>query len=165
MLNRFPSATPSLEDMLHDIGNPKPDEVAKALRVSTRTVRRWRADGNAPRPVMLAIFWLTRWGMSLIECEAINLAQLHIGLQRCTREQLEQARAAHVAAVTELEMRLELLVRIGDFGAANDPAPTLRRDLSELPVIAVPGETPPPTGAPGSTGTNHRKTNRFHRAG
>lgn len=165
MLNRLPTMMPTLAEMVGDIGNPKPAVLAKALGVSPRTVHRWlQAEEAAPRCALLAIFWLTRWGMSLAYCEAHNLAQMHAGMAACTRQQLEQARAAHAAIVTELEARLELLGRIGDFGAANDPAPPPRRGVPALPVIAVPGEASQPSSASSSTSTNHRKTARFNRA-
>jgi predicted DNA-binding transcriptional regulator AlpA len=156
---------PPLEVMLHDIGNPKPAEVAQALRVHRRTVERWIQDGNAPRPVMLALFWLTRWGMSSVECETFNLALMHAGAAALAQQQLKEAQARHAAEVEELELKLQRLGRIGDFGAANDPAPEVRHAVPALPVIAVPGQPRGKARATGSTGRNHRRTVRFHRAG
>lgn len=76
MLNRLPAYTPSLSDMLADIGSPAPAAVAAALGVSPRTVRRWLATGQAPRAAALAVFSITRWGLSLVESEAQRRAQL-----------------------------------------------------------------------------------------
>lgn len=67
--------------------------------------------GHAPRPVLLSLFWLTRWGMSLVEAEALNLAQLHMGMTRA----LKSENAA-------LRSEIARLALLGDFGCANDPA-------------------------------------------
>ena len=66
MLNRLPTPTqmPPFQTMLDDIGNPTAHALARALDVTPTTVKRWRRAGTAPRPVLLAIFWLTRWGRS-----------------------------------------------------------------------------------------------------
>ena len=69
MLNRLPRQMPPLDVMLADIGNPTTREVARALDVTERTVRRWLSHGTAPRPVMLALFWVTSWGLSATDCE------------------------------------------------------------------------------------------------
>ena len=68
MLNRLPTPTqlPPLEIMLDDIGSPTAAELGRALGVTPRAVERWRDAGTAPRPVLLAIFWLTRWGMNAV---------------------------------------------------------------------------------------------------
>jgi hypothetical protein len=80
MLNRIPRSFPSLSAMLDDLGRPKPAALARALRVSASTVRRWIADDAAPHSVMVAIFWITRWGISAIDAEAYNSATMHAGL-------------------------------------------------------------------------------------
>ena len=111
MLNRLPIQMPPLEMMLDDIGNPTAHELGRALGVTTRAVERWRNAGTAPRPVLLAVFWLTRWGMSIVDCEAENAARLHISMAACLRTEI-RAQSAQLAQ----------LGRIADFGSANDPA-------------------------------------------
>lgn len=166
MLNRLPTFMPPLAAMVADIGNPAPAELAKALGVSTRTVRGWlQEDAAAPRCALLSIFWLTRWGMSQVDCETHNLARMHAGMAALAQQQLKEAQAQHAAEVAELEAKLQRLGRIGDFGAANDPAPEVRHAVPALPVIAVPGQPRSRVRATGSTGRNHRRTVRFHRAG
>ena len=114
MLNRLPTPTqlPPFELMLADIGNPTAHQLARALDVTPMTVRRWRSAGTAPRPVLLAIFWLTRWGMSIVDCEAENAARLHAGMAVGLRREVQT-----------LNGQLAQLGRIADFGSANDPAP------------------------------------------
>ncbi len=117
MLNRLPLPTqmPPLWMLIEDIGNPKPRELAKALAVTEASVKRWIKLDAAPRPVMLAIFWLTRWGQSSVHCEAHNDAVMQAGIASNLRRQVER-----------LQTQLDHLGRIGDFGAANDPATGVR---------------------------------------
>ncbi|CAN5343967.1 hypothetical protein BH11PSE9_BH11PSE9_21050 [soil metagenome] len=126
MLNRLPTPTqlPTLNTMIDDIGRPHPAKTAKALGVSLRSLQRWIKLDRAPRPVELALYWLTSNGHHAVHCEAHNDAVMHAGMARCLREQI-----AH------LEAQLEHLGRIGDFGAANDPADTVR---SPRPSLAEP---------------------------
>lgn len=144
MLNRLPSQMPPLDVMLHDIGNPSAAELAKALHVSERQVRRWKRAGCAPQPAMLAIFWLTRWGMSIVDAEAVNAARLHVGMAGALK-----------AHIQRLQARLERMGRLGDFGAANDPAPEVR-----LPGVA---ESIQPEGsAAGERPHKPERANRVH---
>ena len=112
MLNRLPRHMPSLRTMLEDIGSPTTKELARALRVSETTARRWKREGKAPQVAMLAIFWVTRWGMSAADTEAHNAACMSASLAR-----------ARLDKIGELEGRLQRLSRIAEFGSANDPAP------------------------------------------
>lgn len=96
--------------MLDDLGNPKPAELARALGVTPRTVFRWLAEPDqTPRPVLLSLFWLTRWGMSAIDAEAVNAARLHAAMVAGLRSELDRLRA-----------ELARVVAAGDFGCAND---------------------------------------------
>jgi hypothetical protein len=117
MLCRCPRAgeLPPLPLILADLGDPTPAALARALGVSASTARRWIATGAAPLAPMLAMFWLTRWGRSQVECHAENAARL---FGQVARSQAEQ--------IAELRAELARLLRLADFGAAN--APTLRAD-------------------------------------
>lgn len=110
MLNRLPRWTPPLDDMLADIGKPTPAALAAALHVHTRTAQTWQARNEAPRPALLAIWWLTRWGQSACDCETRNRADLCAMIAACEHAECERLRA-----------EISRLMRIGDFGAANSP--------------------------------------------
>jgi Homeodomain-like domain len=120
MLNRIPSQLPPLELLLADLGHPSPRAIARALHVSERTVHRWIREEQAPIPVMLALFWVTRWGVSSVNAEAINAAAMQ-----------SQLANAHAREVKELQERLRKLGKIADFGAANDPAPGVEQPKEE----------------------------------
>lgn len=74
MLVHIPRQLPPLSALLDDLGQPRPHALARALGVSARTVQRWIARDDAPRPALLALFWLSRWGRSVVECAAVNEA-------------------------------------------------------------------------------------------
>lgn len=52
-------------------------QVAKHLDLAPSTLARYRATGQAPRAVMLAMFWETRWGRSAADCEAANWGAIY----------------------------------------------------------------------------------------
>jgi predicted DNA-binding transcriptional regulator AlpA len=108
----MPKKIPALRDMLADIGHPSPKEVAKALKVTERTVWRWLREDKAPHAAMLAIYWLTRWGVSEIDTAAHNAAIYSAGMARCLQDELD-----------DIKSRLARISKIGDFGSSNDPAP------------------------------------------
>ena len=118
MLNRMPTKLPTLKEMMQDCCNATPHQLAKALGVDERTVWRWLKEDSAPRPALLALFWLTRWGMSVTNAEVHNLASLHMGLSRSLRSELDQAQQQ----IKALQGQIQHLGRLGDFGSANDPA-------------------------------------------
>jgi hypothetical protein len=68
-----------------------------------------RADA-APRPVMLALFYVSRWGASDVNSHAAHAATVHAAHAAALQRQLDELRA-----------ELARLARLGDFGAANDP--------------------------------------------
>lgn len=51
-------------------------EIAKFLEISPQTLRKYRQKGQAPRLVMLALFWETVWGQSAANCDAVNWGRL-----------------------------------------------------------------------------------------
>ena len=127
MLELLPKEVPPLETLLDNIGRPRARKVAKALGVSERTVQRWQETGHAPRPVLLALFWITRWGFSIIDCKAHNDAVMYAGMVNGLKRQ-----------IADLEERLEAVGRIGDFGSANDPAPGVRSVAQPTPQLTFP---------------------------
>lgn len=79
MLISIPRSLPRLTNMVDDLA-ASPKQIARALRVNERTVRRWIAQDWAPQPAALALFWCTRWGRSTIDAETENTARLYYGL-------------------------------------------------------------------------------------
>lgn len=70
-----PAKLPHLHTILDNLGLPD-KQVAHFLGVSTSTVKRWREAGQAPRPVMLALYWETDWGRSAVACDAVNWGRM-----------------------------------------------------------------------------------------
>lgn len=105
----MPVALPVWQTILDDLGNPHPARVAKLLGVGTRTVYRWNREQQAPRVACIALFWLTRWGRSIVDCAAFNDCQLAVQYANALESELHSTRAqlAHVLA-------------IGEFGSANE---------------------------------------------
>jgi hypothetical protein len=118
MLNRLPTKLPTLKEMMQDCCNATPLQLAKALGVNERTVWRWLKQDSAPRPALLALFWVTQWGMSAASAEVHNLASMHMALSGALRSELGKAQQE----IKALQSQIEHLGRLGDFGSANDPA-------------------------------------------
>jgi hypothetical protein len=117
--------------MLDDIGGPAAERVAVALGVSPRTLKRWLADDSTPRPVLLAVFWLTRWGAPVTAIAARNEAAMYAGYLECLKT--ENARLA---------ADLGRLLALRDTGAANLPT---WRHLPVAPVIELRAVEPRPS--------------------
>lgn len=50
-----------------ELGGPK--QVSKMLDVNERTVRRWLAEDSVPKMAVLALYWESRYGRSLIDAD------------------------------------------------------------------------------------------------
>ena len=77
-----PAKLPHLHTILDNLGLPD-KQVARFLDVSPSTVKRWRIAGQAPRPVMLALFWETDWGRSAVACDAVNWGRMLTAILGC----------------------------------------------------------------------------------
>ena len=120
MLNRLPTYIPPLSLLLDDIGAPSSHQVAKALNIPVDLVDTWRVADEAPRTVALSLFWLTRWGQSMVDADAVNTARLQCELASAARWQ-----------VAQLQRELARVLRLADFGCANAPC------LAERPRVRV----------------------------
>lgn len=109
MLSHLPRHVPPVPVLLADLGHPTAAEIAKALGVSVRTVWRWQA-GDWPRCAQLALFYCSRWGWSVLDCDA----RFRVSLA----EQLAQALAGDLA---RSRAQLEHVLQLVDTGAANQP--------------------------------------------
>lgn len=105
-----PSTVPVWHVLLEDLAHPPARRVARVLGVGVRTVRRYNSTGRAPRPCLLALFWLTRWGRSSVHAQATNDAIL-----ACSYLAALQRR------VRELETEVQRLAALSGHGAANAP--------------------------------------------
>jgi hypothetical protein len=115
-LNRLlPTRLPSLTVILEDLGNPDAHAIGAALHVHCNTVRRWLRHGDAPHAEKLALFWMTRWGVSTVEANAYNDAINSALVARMREQEAEQLRG-----------ELRHVERIADFGSANDPLPSVQ---------------------------------------
>ena len=109
-IEQAPRSVPIWPALLDDLCQPPPERLAKVLGLSVRTVRRYNQAGSAPRAVCLALFWLTSWGRSHIDAQAVNDARLAVAYARSLQDRLEA-----------LEALVQHLQAISDTGAANDP--------------------------------------------
>jgi predicted DNA-binding transcriptional regulator AlpA len=109
-IDQAPASLPIWRTILDDLGNPPVRRVARVLHLSERAVYRYNQMGQAPRPVAMSLFWLTRWGRSHIDALAVNDARVAVGYAECLRRQVLQLQSdlAHVTA-------------LGHSGAANQP--------------------------------------------
>lgn len=106
-----PAQLPHIETMLNSLGNDQ--EVAKFLGVSLRTVKNYRKEGQAPRAVMLALFWETPWGVSAADCQAVNEARMAYTKARILERENEVLRGQVLTLEKELSS--------AGYGAANAP--------------------------------------------
>lgn len=105
-----PAGLPHLHYMLDDL--PHPHHVARYLDISNSTMNRYIRAGAAPRAVMLAMFWETKWGRSRADCEAANAASVYAQYARGMADQNERLKRT----ILEIERDQEF-----SHGAANSP--------------------------------------------
>lgn len=101
---------PSLSQLLSGLPSQEPADLCRHLDITPQTVRRWKQSGTAPRMAMLAMYYETPWGHSLINSTAQNgemYARLEV--QGLTKEN------------AMLRARIDRLEKTGFFGAANAP--------------------------------------------
>jgi len=97
MLTLLPRHPPPLSVLMADLGLT-PRSMARHLGVSERSIYRWMVKDHAPRPVMLSLFFASRWGVSLVCRETENAARLWAGMARCLMEARGSSRVANIEA-------------------------------------------------------------------
>lgn len=102
--------TPPLSYMLDDLFVRDLKKVAKHLGVSVQTLKKWKAKDEAPRAALLALFYETQWGYSLVATTAHNGEMF----QRQLADSLKRTNAA-------LRVRIARLEALGNFESANEP--------------------------------------------
>lgn len=105
-----PRSIPALSQVLPDLGNPSPREIAAYLGVTERTVYGWKATDAPPRAALLALFWESSYGLSAINAELHNAAQVYKSLSDSLNLEAQN-----------LRMRIARLERLGTFDSANAP--------------------------------------------
>ena len=95
--------------MLRDVP-AGPGQLARHLDLSTRTLERYTTAGQAPRAVMLALFWETRWGISQADTTAANQAACYYSLAQSLKRENDRLRAD-----------LQRVQALGLYGSANAP--------------------------------------------
>jgi len=93
-IDRLPRAIPVWDAIISDLGNPPPERIAKALHVGRSTAYRWQAAGGGPRIACLALFWLTRWGRSEVDSQAVNDATMAVQLAGALKAERDELRMA-----------------------------------------------------------------------
>ena len=107
---KAPHQTPPFSVLLDDLPTRCRRSIARYLGISQATLARWVRHENAPRLAHLALFWESRWGLSVLDCEIENRQRLAAGMIGA----LERENAA-------LRAQLARLVALGQLGSANDP--------------------------------------------
>lgn len=92
---------------VQELGGPK--IVAKFLDVTERTVWRWLAENSVPKMAVLALYWETQYGRSLIDTDHHAEVVLMRGHIRTLEEQF--VRATHIIQG----------LRSHDYATANEP--------------------------------------------
>lgn len=111
---------------VHELGGPK--RVSKMLDVTERTVWRWLAEDSVPKMAVLALYWESRYGRSLIDTDHHTEMVLLRGHIQILEQQF--VRATHV--INGLKML--------SYGTANDPLFDERGEFDvREPVAAAQG--------------------------
>lgn len=92
---------PHLLTMLDSIGNDA--AVCRLLGIHPATLRRYRRDGQAPKPVMYALFWETPWGRETADINALNEARQYYTRAMMLESQLKRIKKQMAALEAELE--------------------------------------------------------------
>jgi hypothetical protein len=106
-----PTQTPPVLMLLDSLPTQCPRAIGAHLGVSAARVTSWARTGNAPRLAHLALFWETRWGLSVANAHAVNGERIAQALTRSLQAENELLRSRLV----------ELETQPGAAGAANAP--------------------------------------------
>ena len=144
-IDKAPKALPVWESIIDDLGHPPAHRVARVLGVGRSTVYRWNAEGHGPRIACLALFWLTRWGRSLVDTQATNDAVLHVQLARSLGEERDQlARQVEALDRENRDLTYDLATtKLLMFDRGNEPSAShFRTDTAPagLPALTRPAQ-------------------------
>lgn len=105
-----PRSIPALSQIVPALGDPSPRELARYLDVTERTVYRWQATDDAPRAVLLSLFWESSYGLSTLDAELFNSVAVYKNLSESLNHEAQT-----------LRVRIARLEKIGSFASANAP--------------------------------------------
>lgn len=105
------ASMPHLLSMVDNIGYSH-EQLARHLGLSLRTVQAYIKAGQAPRPVMYALFWETSWGQGHVNADAANDARSYYSEALILRRKVQQLE--HMLHLLETE-------REDHIHAANSP--------------------------------------------
>lgn len=118
-----------------DFGGP--NLVAKFLGVTERTVYRWLASENIPRLPVLALYWETQYGRSLIDTEQVNEIRLLYFRINILTQQLQKSKdiltglkKLHIGSANDSVF--EQLLEINEFNLQTWGAPLREGDTAAL---------------------------------
>lgn len=103
---------PALSVMLSDLPATRA-QVARHLGISLSTLTKYAKAEQAPRAIMLALFWETRFGRSAADTEAANFGATYYRQAKGLERELQR-----MAGVI---LRLEQEMDYSRHGAANSP--------------------------------------------
>lgn len=103
--------------MLDDL-RATPNQISALLGIQPSTLANYKRTGQAPKPIMLALFWETKWGMSAADCEARRFGDTYRDLAKS----YERKNAILLMQIKLLEDELARMARESSApGAANGP--------------------------------------------
>lgn len=156
-IEHAPRTLPVWDLILDDLGRPPAGRLAIALGVGRSTVCRWTAAGSAPRMACLALFWLTRWGRSEVDCRATNDAMTAVALARSLHEERTTLQGQLEALIDDRERLQGMVSRLASSsGRGSESSACLSRsDMATagwlgaaLPPMPPPIPTPQALGWP-----------------
>jgi hypothetical protein len=106
---------PSFSQLIEALPEREPGQLCKYLDITHQTLRRWKAAQTAPRMAMLAMYWETPYGASLVNTTAHNGAMY-------ARQEVCGLKAENAM----LHARIARLEGLGNFGSANEPMLSFR---------------------------------------
>ena len=104
---------PPFSMLYADISYATHRQISRHLGLSEATVAKYLRTENAPRSVMLAMFWESHWGMAWAHTDAYNFGKIHSEYAQALKATNERL-MAHIAL-------LEHELASKDAGAANSP--------------------------------------------
>ena len=137
-IDQVPRSIPVWDLILDDLGRPSAERIGKALDIGRSTVYRWNQTGKAPKVACLALFWLTRWGRSEVDCRATNDAMTAVALARSLHEDRTSLRAELTELTDHRDHLRAMLQRALARGSASSASPSRTgMDASDWPALAT----------------------------